>query len=239
MTFYKEIIDKYPVLSAAEESQLLVNYRTTKSKIAKDKLVYSNMRYVVSFASNARYQNRGLDRDELVEECIHGLIKAIDKYDVGTETRLLTYANYWMHQAIMNAIYSTGDMIHVPQAKVNSVGHFNVTSLDAPIGTSDNSAEESTLESLLASPDATPEESFEENQLAEDIQETLANILTREEVIVVTKYIGFNADKGKSLAEIGKDMGKPREHIRKIYVRALDKLQSEDVINYYESYMQA
>ena len=67
-----------------------------------EKLIEANMRFVVSVAN--QYQNQGLSLEELIKAGKHGLEKAVMKYDLKYDFKFITYAVWWIRQAIIQAI---------------------------------------------------------------------------------------------------------------------------------------
>ncbi|MGB8691107.1 MAG: sigma-70 family RNA polymerase sigma factor, partial [Microcoleus sp.] len=102
---YLQEIGRIPILKADEEIELarkIAELELEGSRKAKDKMVESNLWLVVSIAK--KYQNRGLDFLDLIQEGNLGLIKAVEKFDCRKGHRFSTYANWWILQAIMLAI---------------------------------------------------------------------------------------------------------------------------------------
>ena len=93
---YLKEIGKIPLLSVEEEQELAKKVKTG-SKYAKDKLVESNLRLVVSIAK--RYVNRGIPFLDLIQEGNMGLIKGVEKFDVDKGYKFSTYATWWIRQA--------------------------------------------------------------------------------------------------------------------------------------------
>ncbi len=94
--YYNEV-RKYPILTEKEERELINTYNFAKTKkereMAKEKLITSNLRFVMSIAKKLGTANTFLD---LVNEGNIGLIKAIEKYDPSKSYRLITYAVSWV-----------------------------------------------------------------------------------------------------------------------------------------------
>ena len=115
---YLREIGKIPLLTAEEEADLA--QRIVKGdKKAKDKMVESNMRLVVSIAK--RYGGRGLDFLDLIQEGNTGLLRAVEKFDPAKGFKFSTYATWWVRQAITRAIADQARTIRIPVHMVETI----------------------------------------------------------------------------------------------------------------------
>ncbi len=108
--FIKEA-GKAPLLTAEEEIYYARRMREGDA-FAKDKLICSNLRLVVSVAK--KYVGLGLEFADLIQEGSIGLIKAVEKFDPDLGFRFSTYATWWIRQGITRAIADTGRTIRIP-----------------------------------------------------------------------------------------------------------------------------
>ena len=113
-TFRQYLIEigQYPLLTASEEIALARAYRDCGDMRARDKLIKSNLRLVVSIAKN--YQNQHLSILDLVGEGNLGLMAAVEKYNPELGYRFSTCATPWIKQAISKAITDKGRNIRIP-----------------------------------------------------------------------------------------------------------------------------
>lgn len=115
---YLREIGKIPLLAPEEEADLA--QRIVKGdKKAKDKMVESNMRLVVSIAK--RYGGRGLDFLDLIQEGNTGLLRAVEKFDPEKGFKFSTYATWWVRQAITRAIADQARTIRIPVHMVETI----------------------------------------------------------------------------------------------------------------------
>ena len=115
---YLREIGKIPLLSSEEEMELA--RRIVKGdKKAKDKMIESNMRLVVSIAK--RYGGRGLDFLDLIQEGNTGLMRAVEKFDPDKGFKFSTYATWWIRQAITRAIADQARTIRIPVHMVETI----------------------------------------------------------------------------------------------------------------------
>ena len=103
---------KLPLLTSNEEFDLGRRVKDYNDEKAKNKLIEHNLRLVIDIAS--KFQNRGLDFSDLIQEGNIGLIHAVDKYDYERGYRFSTYATFWIRQAISRGLTKTSRTIRLP-----------------------------------------------------------------------------------------------------------------------------
>jgi len=102
---------RYPLLTAAEEVELAKRIESG-DKQAKDLMVNSNLRLVVSIAK--KYQGHGLTLLDLIQEGIIGLIRAVEKFDWRRGYKFSTYATWWIRQAVQRGVANKSRTIRIP-----------------------------------------------------------------------------------------------------------------------------
>ena len=115
---YLKEIGKIPLLNAEQERDLAQKMQDGDRE-AKNTLVESNLRLVVSIAK--KYMNRGLSLLDLIQEGNIGLIKAVDKFDYSKGFKFSTYATWWIRQAITRAIADQARTIRIPVHMVETI----------------------------------------------------------------------------------------------------------------------
>lgn len=115
LAMYLNEINKIPLLDHNEENVLAVQAKAG-DKSAREKIVNANLRFVVNVAK--KYQNLGLDFEDLIGEGNAGLLTAIDKFDASKGYHFISYAVWWIRQSILKAIYETRSAIRLPLNRV-------------------------------------------------------------------------------------------------------------------------
>jgi RNA polymerase primary sigma factor len=104
-------IGRYPLLTAEDEVELAK--RIERGDLAaKEKMINSNLRLVVSIAK--RYQGHGLTLLDLIQEGVLGLIRAVEKFDWRRGFKFSTYATWWIRQAVQRGVQNRSRVIRVP-----------------------------------------------------------------------------------------------------------------------------
>ena len=122
--FLKEI-GKIRLLTFEEEN-ILAERMVNGDKLAKQQLIESNLRLVVSIAK--KYIGRGMNFLDLIQEGNLGLIKAVDKFDQTKGYKFSTYATWWIRQAITRAIADQARTIRIPVHMVETINKLIKTS---------------------------------------------------------------------------------------------------------------
>ncbi len=122
LSSYLNEISKVSLLTQDEETELAVR-AAAGDTAAKNKIISSNLRFVVNVAK--KYQNRGLDLEDLISEGNIGLIMAIERFDVSKGYKFISYAVWWIRQSILKAINEKSRMIRLPANKALEMGQIN------------------------------------------------------------------------------------------------------------------
>lgn len=253
---YLKEISYYPLLSKEEEIDIAVRAQSGDEE-AKDRLVISNLRLVVSIAK--KYINVGIPVLDLIQEGNIGLIKAVGKFDPTMGRRFSTYATFWIKQSILRYISSNRGVIRYPTYVYDNISKINkfvqeyktvnnsLPTLEIIAQTLEfkvkdvekylnifeqnlNSLEESYGENSDLHSIIPSEEIFEDSIIKKSVNENLIeslNALNPNERSVIIHRFGLFNKNILTLEEIGNNLNLTRERIRQIQIKAIDKLRDE------------
>ena len=118
LSIYLKEINKVPLLSREEEQSYALQ-AAEGDAVAKNRLIQANLRFVVNVAK--KYQNQGLPLADLISEGNIGLMNAIERFDVSKGYHFISYAVWWIRQAILKAICEKSRMIRLPLNRANEL----------------------------------------------------------------------------------------------------------------------
>lgn len=119
---YLDEITAYSPLSRGEEAELARRIQAGDAQ-ALGKLVESSLKFVVSIAKN--YQGQGLPLSDLISEGNVGLIKAAQRFDETRGYKFISYAVWWVRQAIMQALAEHARVVRLPLNRLNKLGQIS------------------------------------------------------------------------------------------------------------------
>ncbi len=119
---YLKEISKYELISVDEEVELSARIRKG-DLLALEKLVNSNLRFVVSVAK--QYQNKGLSFSDLINEGNLGLVKAAYKFDETRGFKFISYAVWWIRQTIIQALAEQVRIVRLPLNKISTINKLS------------------------------------------------------------------------------------------------------------------
>jgi RNA polymerase primary sigma factor len=141
LSMYLKEINRIPLLSAQEE--LLLARRAQKGDaFARNRMIESNLRFVVNVAK--KYQNQGIPLGDLINEGNTGLMTALEKFDPEKGYHFISYAVWWIRQSIMKAINEKSRAVRLPLNRTNELLQIQKAqrSLMKDLSTEDPSMEE-------------------------------------------------------------------------------------------------
>jgi len=125
---YLQQIGKIPLLSYDEEMAVAKEIKENNSRKAKETLISSNLRLVVSIAK--KYIGRGLSFLDLIQEGNMGLMKAAEKFDYTKGYKFSTYATWWIQQSITRGIADKSRIIRLPVHMIETLGKIKRASIE-------------------------------------------------------------------------------------------------------------
>ena len=249
--FFKDI-DKYPMYSGDEQIELARKAKIGDSK-AKDKLITSNLRFVVTCAK--KYTGQGVPLLDLIQSGLYGLILAFDNYDPDKGYKFLSFAVWYIRREILREIYNTGRTIRYPithiskitkvkKAYENFVNNYQREPTDEELIELTNLSQKQYKSAVMDKSycqsidtpitedgsatigDTLSEElpKFSDNFTKEAVSKSLS-ILNPREYKVITEFYGLDGESEHSIKEIAKEFGLGDERIRQIRKGAIKKLE--------------
>src|SRR4026207_659897 len=109
---YLQDIQKLPLISDAEEERRLARLAQNGDEKAAERLVTANLRFVISYVK--KYQGHGLDLSELVALGNGGRRKAVRKFDPEHGVKFISYAVWWVRQAVLKALAEQTRSVRIP-----------------------------------------------------------------------------------------------------------------------------
>ena len=119
---YLQEIGKVDLITADEEVELAQKIRAG-DRVALEKLIKANLRFVVSVSK--QYQNQGLSLPDLINEGNLGLMKAAKRYDETRGFKFISYAVWWIRQSILQALAEQSRIVRLPLNKIGSINKIN------------------------------------------------------------------------------------------------------------------
>ncbi|MCL2380683.1 MAG: RNA polymerase sigma factor RpoD/SigA [Treponema sp.] len=245
---YLRDIGRIPLLSKEEELET-AKLAAEGNRRAVEKLVTSNLRFVITVAK--KYQGHGLHLQDLISEGNVGLMNAAKHFDVGKGYRFITYAVWWIRQAIVKAIHDKGRMIRLPcnksreLVKAEKSESLNektlamhtaskVLSLDAPLS---NDGDSLTMKDFVQDEfENSPAEQAAHSILKGEL-ETILGGLERRSAEVLRCRFGLGGMGPMTLKEVGDRYHITRERVRQIENRAMAQIESSSKDRHLDSYI--
>src|SRR5215469_5024780 len=245
---------RYALLTAAEEVELAKQIERGDGR-AKDRMINSNLRLVVSIAK--KYQGHGLSLLDLIQEGIIGLIRAVETFDWRRGYKFSTYATWWIRQAVQRGVANKSRTIRIPvhiverEQRIARAERELTLKLERP--PTDEEVSKTAKLSLkhvrevrgaaravasLDKPLGDEGDTAFGDLVATDkevvvglsehlLRNAVSKLPEREQEVIKLRY-GLDGDQDpKSLEMIGRELGLTRERVRQIEMQALERLARE------------
>ena len=249
LDLYLDEISRVPLLTREQEMEL-ARKAFRGNVAAQEKLARHNVRFVVSVAK--KFQNRGVPLVDLIGEGNLGLMTAARKFDPDRGVKFISYAVWWIRQAVQAAIARHGRPVRVPLNRTADLSRLGRTTtlLKERLGRMPTTEELARATGLtpeavrslsalnteavrldhptrdgdgMAEQEGTDSATMTNSQTS-DIESALA-VLPPRDAKVLRLYFGLDDGNSRTLEEIGRMMGVTRERIRQLRDRALLKLR--------------
>jgi RNA polymerase primary sigma factor len=250
---YLSEITKISMVSAEEEKVLcdrILSGQNGLDEKARQRLVEGNLRFVVSVAK--QYQGSGLELMDLINEGNVGLVKASQYFDPSKGIRFISFAVWWIRQAVMESLKEKGRLVKLPLNQINAQQKI-AREMDQILKTEGFTSVDLAATSLGFTPDkyqtqsavslSTPigeedftlgdtlsdgtvsDSSMEKLSFVKQISAVLATLDERENYVIST-WFGINGQAKKAKDDVAKELGVSEERIEQIYHKGIRKLKA-------------
>jgi len=249
--FFKDI-DKYPIYSGDEQIELARKAKNGNT-IAREKLITSNLRFVITCAK--KYTGQGVPLVDLIQAGMVGLVLSIENYNPDRGYKFLSFAVWYIRREILREIYNTGRTIRYPITYISNI----VKVKKAYENFVTKNQRDPTDEELISLANVTQKQYTSvvldksycqsiDTPVTDDGKTTLEDILTEyptsivdnftkdtiaktltclndREYKVITEFYGLNGINERPIKDIAKEMGLGDERVRQIRKGAIKKLK--------------
>jgi RNA polymerase primary sigma factor len=248
---YFKDISKYPIYKGEEQVELARQMRAGDKK-AREKLINSNLRFVVTCAK--QFVGQGVPLIDLINSGNMGLIQSVEKYDPDKGYHFISYAVWYIRREIIRSIYNTGRTIRYPITYISKITKVKKAFDDFVSKYQRKPTDEELIKltnitqkqynavvlnksycQSIDTPVTEDGKSTVEDILTEDIKpfsdaftrDAVSNalkILNPREYKVITEYYGLDGQFERPIKEIAKEMGLGDERVRQLRKEAVKKL---------------
>src|SRR5919198_1160349 len=223
---YLREIAKLPRLTVDEERALGYRIQVDRDEAALTQLVESNLRFVVSYAK--RYRGLGVSFLDLIHEGNLGLIEAARRFDPSRNVKFITYAVWWVREAMMHVLADQTRAFSFPPKLFASL--HNATgdvSLSHPVDALQRDGSVRELGDLLPLDQPPIDHEMIRQADLDELAAALLDLDGKEREVMRLRF-GLEDDEPHTLQEIGERLHLTRERVRQIESRAKDKLRRSE-----------
>jgi RNA polymerase primary sigma factor len=253
LSIYLKDVRKHTVVTPAKELEIAT--RISNGDIdAIDELVNANLRFVIAVAKD--YQNQGVPLADLISEGNYGLITAAKRFDHTKGYRFISYAVWWIKQAILQTLNDNSRTVRLPANMINKLSKIrkeieafeklnerkptpteieyvhvpSCSSLSMPINEDGDELGSVLSDDIFGSPDDVKDE----NDTLKTHLENAMSILSDREKEIINCYFGIYGEP-MTLEAIGYEFDLTKERIRQIKESAIRKIRNNvgDIFNYF------
>jgi RNA polymerase primary sigma factor len=227
LSAYLREIAKLPRLTVDEEREVGQRIQQNRDEAALTRLVEANLRFVVSYAK--RYRGLGVSFLDLIHEGNLGLIEAAKRFDPSRNVKFITYAVWWIREAMMHALSDQTRAFSFPPKLFATLHNApEDVSLNEPVGgrsaAAAGEAPGRELADLLSQDQTAVDDEMIHQADLDELTSALSDLDGKEREIVRLRF-GLEDDQEHTLQEIGDRLHLSRERVRQIESRAKEKLR--------------
>lgn len=241
---------KIEVLSEADEKDLFITYLKTRDKMLRTYLIYRNLGLVYHIANS---YSKKIELEELYQEGIIGLTKAIECFDPFKGIRFSSYGCQWIKQAISRYISTKNTQVRIPaylsscyyticNSDISDWEYADIKIIASKYNISENTAKflvkvrniesldyaiegESSVLSNVSSGKETPEDIILDNEMKQILDNTLYKLLSERDIYILKLRYGMVDGKEYTLKEIGEIVKLSDERVRCIIKKSIIEIQ--------------
>jgi RNA polymerase primary sigma factor len=248
--YYIKDLKKIPVITHERELEIFRAFKNDKqlTKAARDRmveeLIRGNLRFVISVAK--QYQNQGLDIADIISEGNIGLMKSIERFDVDSGFKFISYAVWWIKQQILYALNEYSRTIRIPSNVIQEAQkakkeqgltqdsfqteRSDISSITIPTTIDlfkEINEDGFMLIDILVNPNAdSPEKMANSDEDLKHRIKYMMSFLDERESAIIDGYFGLTGIE-KNLDDLGEEFGCTKERIRQLKDKAIKKLRNE------------
>lgn len=217
MRSYYKLLKKYNPLTKEEEKEYIAKAQNG-DVAARNKILEANLKFVFSIVRG--YRNMGVPIGELISEGNMGMIKALEKFDNSRDVKFISYAVWWIRQAIQAYIkksHMDNDMIKSidEDERVDNDRDENIAMAEDKLRSVDRSDEDDDVE--------------RKRKQSELVQRLLSNLKPRQR-FVIEHYYGLNCDE-ENLDDISEALNVSTERVRQIKITSFREMRTEVLVS--------
>ena len=214
---YFNLIKNNKPLTKTEEKKLWKDFRDNNDLNARERLIKANLKFVPTIAK--QFKGCGLPFADIIEEGNIGLIRAIDRFDPKKDTKVISYAVWWIRKCILEAIEKRG-----------TIDAENIDELYKQSQVQDDYQNDNNYAKIIIPEKIDIDEDSCTNFNAKEVIEELFDGVPERERCIVTDYYGLYGDAPKTLDEIGSEINLTKERVRQLNEKALKKMRSNALL---------